>query len=166
MKILNGLSRLSDLGIVVSMATLVVIMVLVTIDVILRNLFASSITGSVEISELLQGVLVFLGMAATLKSGNHIAADLIVERFSVRNQALVDMMTGILSLLVMGLMAYAIWSVATGPGAGYEMTSLLGIPTQPFWMIAAFGIALMCLELLRLVINCARVVAGRSEARG
>ncbi len=65
MKLLNGLSRLSDLGIVKSMVAIVAIMVLVTVDVILRNLFASSITGSVEISELLQGVLVFLGMAAT-----------------------------------------------------------------------------------------------------
>ena len=65
MKLLNGRSRLSDLGIVKSMVAIVAIMVLVTVDVILRNLFASSITGSVEISELLQGVLVFLGMAAT-----------------------------------------------------------------------------------------------------
>ncbi len=156
MKVLNALSRLSDVAIAISMVLLLAIMLLVTVDVTLRNLFSSSIPGAVEISELLQGMMVFLGMAATLKGGNHIAADLIVENLSIRNQALVDLITGIISVAVMGFMAFALWSVATGPGAEYEVTSLLGIPTQPFWMIAAFGAGLMCFELLRVVAACAR----------
>lgn len=154
MKLLNALSRLSDLAIAVAMAVLVVIMILVTVDVTLRNVLSSSIPGAVEIAEMLQGAVVFLGMAATLKTGNHIAADLIVEKFSIRSQATVDILTGSLSLLVMGFMTFALMSAATGPGADHEVTMLLGIPTQPFWFIAAFGIGLMCIELLRFILNC------------
>lgn len=162
MRVLNWLSRLSDLGIVLSMVTLLIIMLLVTVDVILRNLFSNSITGTVEISELLQGVVVFFGMAATLKSGHHIAADFLVERFSVRSQAVIDLATGLISLAVMSLMAYALWRAATGPGAAHEVTSLLEIPTQPFWLIAALGIALMCMELLRLILACVAILREQS----
>jgi TRAP-type C4-dicarboxylate transport system permease small subunit len=160
MKLLRAVSRLSDLGLIASMVALVAIMLLVTVDVILRNLISNSISGAVEISEFLQGVLVFLGMAATLKSGHHIAADMLVQTFSIRNQAIVDLLTGLLSFAVMALMALALWAIATGPGASYEVTSVLEIPTQPFWMIASFGIALMCVELLRVVIACIVVLVG------
>lgn len=162
MRVLNWVSRLSDLGMIVSMVTLVIIMVLVTVDVILRNLFSNSITGTVEISELLQGVVVFLGMAATLKSGHHIAADFLVERLSIRSQAMIDLVTGLISLSVMSVMAFALWQAATGPGAAHEVTSLLEIPTQPFWMVAALGVALMCMELLRLIVACVAVLREQS----
>lgn len=159
MKLLNALSRLSDLAIAVAMAVLIIIMILVTVDVTLRNVLSSSIPGAVEISEMLQGTVVFLGMAATLKTGNHIAADLIVEKFSIRSQATIDVITGSLSLVVMGFMTFALLSAATGPGAEHEVTMLLGIPTQPFWFIAAFGIGLMCIELLRFILRCAANLA-------
>jgi TRAP-type C4-dicarboxylate transport system permease small subunit len=149
MKLLRAVSRLSDLGLIASMVALMAIMLLVTVDVILRNLISNSISGAV-----------FLGMAATLKSGHHIAADMLVQTFSIRNQAIVDLLTGLLSFAVMALMALALWAIATGPGASYEVTSVLEIPTQPFWMIASFGIALMCVELLRVVIACIVVLVG------
>jgi TRAP-type C4-dicarboxylate transport system permease small subunit len=154
MRLTNLISRLSDIGIALSMATLVVIMVLVTLDVVSRNLFAHSIPGAVEISELLQGAMVFLGMAATMKSGNHIAADILVEKLSPRSQAIIDLGTSFIGVIVIGFMTYALWSVASGPGAEYEVTMLLGIPTQPFWYIATFGSGLLCFELLRRLISC------------
>lgn len=160
MSILRTVSRLSGLGLYAAMAATIAIMLLVTIDVILRNAWSSSIPGAGELSEYLQGGMVFLGIAATLRGGNHISADIIVARLGRRSQAWIDLATNLLSLGVFGLMTWALWSIATGPGAGYEVSTLLEIPTQPFRMLAAFGVGLMCLEIVGLIVNCLRVIAG------
>ena len=160
MRLFQNVLRLSDWGLWVAMAATVAIMVIVTADVILRNAFASSIPGAVEISEFLQGIVVFFGVAATLKSGNHIAADLLVDKLGRRSQAAIDLFTNILSLGTFALMTWALWSIADGPGAEYEISEILGIPTQPFRFLAVVGIAMMCLEIVRLIVNSARALAG------
>ena len=158
MKILRPLSWLSTAGMWVSMVAIFTIMVLVTVDVILRNAFTSSIRGSVEMAELLQGVVVFFGIAATLRSGNHIAADFIVERLSLKTQAAMDLVTSLLSLFVFGLMTWALWSIATGPGSQHEISAILGIATQPFRVMAALGVGLMCVEIVRIIVRCITVL--------
>jgi TRAP-type C4-dicarboxylate transport system permease small subunit len=142
------------------MAAIVAIMVLVTVDVLLRNVLGTSITGTLEVSEFLQGVAVFLGLAATLRSGSHISADLLVDRLSKRKQAGVDLFTNIVSLAIFALMTYALFVVATGPGAADEISEMVGIPSQPFKLLAAFGVGMMCLEIVRLIARCAAVLAG------
>lgn len=166
MKLLRMISRLSDWGLYVAMIATVAIMALVTVDVILRNAGFRSIPGAVEISEFLQGIVVFFGIAATLKSGNHIAADLLVGLLSKRSQAAVDLVTNLLSLGTFGLMTYALWTIADGPGAGYEISDVLGIPTQPFRFLAVVGVGLMCFEIVRLIVGCASALGDGRDNRG
>jgi len=151
---------LSELGRYISMAAIVAIMVLVTSDVLMRNTLGTSVAGTLEVAEFLQGAAVFLGLAATLRSGSHIAADLLVDRLSKRTQAVVDLCTNILSLAIFALMTYALVVAATGPGASDEISDMLGIPIQPFKLLAAFGVGLMCLEIVRLIARFVAVLAG------
>ncbi|MEZ5657379.1 MAG: TRAP transporter small permease [Burkholderiaceae bacterium] len=156
------LARLLDpvrAGHVIAMICFVAIMVLVSVDVILRNLLGTSITGTLEISEFLQGIAVFLGLAMTFRRGSHIAADLIVDRLSKRTQARLDLLTNLISLAVFGLMTWAMFKIALAPGAAREISELLELPTQPFKVVAGLGVALMCVEIARVIWRCARMLA-------
>lgn len=161
MRFLRALPSVSQLGLYISMAAIFAIMVLVTLDVVLRNVTGRSIYGSMELSEFLQGIAVFFGIAATMRAGGHIAADFLVERLAPRTRMIIDLCMGLLSFALFALMTYALWTIATGPGSGREISSTLGIPTRPFRLLATFGIALLCYEILRQVlINGRRLLRG------
>ncbi|MEZ5652241.1 MAG: TRAP transporter small permease [Burkholderiaceae bacterium] len=158
---MKRLARLLDpvrAGHVIAMIGIVAIMLLVTFDVLARNLVGTSFTGTLEISEFLQGIAVFLGLAMTLRTGSHIAADLIVERLSPRRQAWFDLATSLLSLLVFGLMSWALFSIALERGADREISEILGWPTQPIKLLAGVGVALMCAEIVGNIVRHVRTL--------
>lgn len=163
-RISGAVGILSRLGLYVAMAMTLGVMLLVTADVVLRATMNASIAGTVEIVEFMQGMAVFLGLAYTLRQGGHIAADFLVEYLAPRTRAGIDLFTGAVSLLVFAAMTYALWAIATRPGAASEISDLLGIAVQPFKLVAATGVGLMCLEMVLQIVRTLRSLRGAGGA--
>ncbi|MFV0245699.1 MAG: TRAP transporter small permease [Qingshengfaniella sp.] len=149
-RFVGWLSKAALLG---GMMALFLITAIVTVDVMLRTFVNISVPGASEIAGLLQAMMVFLGLAYTLRAGQHIKVDMFVKTFPEGAQRWLDLLLAILALAVFVFVTYAMYDVATGPRAWRESSDLLAIRLQPFKIAAAVGTGLMCLEILDRILR-------------
>ena len=76
---------------------LAVMMFLTLFDVIGRA-FDHPISGSVEVTELIMGIMIYLGVGYTTFLRGHIRVDILIINFRPRIQAILDFITGIVGL--------------------------------------------------------------------
>lgn len=125
-------------------------MFLVTADVAGRYVFNKPIKGALEIAELMMVLLVFLAMSyCTLKAG-HVVVDLVTSRLSSRTNAILNVVTSLASAVIVGFIAWQLgmkgWREVVSSSS--RLTLLLQIPEAPFYLVAAIGSLIACVELL------------------
>jgi TRAP-type C4-dicarboxylate transport system permease small subunit len=131
----------------IAAAALILMMLLTTLDVILR-LFKSSIPGTYEIIGLLGAVVASFALGYTSVEKGHIAVDFLVMRFSPKAQTLVG--------AVNALIAAALFSIITWQSLLYaldlmkkgQVTLTVQLPIYPFVFGIAAGCGLLALVLL------------------
>src|SRR5690625_1618996 len=81
------LHKIVDIQQFIANMFLVFIMLIITFDVIGRNVLNKPLKGTFEMTELSAALLVFFALAITHRHGDHITIDFVVDRFSkkVRN---------------------------------------------------------------------------------
>ncbi len=109
---------------------LVAMMLLGTANVVLR-IFDSPILGTVDIISLLGAAVIFFAWAHTEEERAHISIDLIVARLPVRAQAIIDSITGLLSIVICFLLTWQTWVYGMGLLASGEKTATLQLPFYP-----------------------------------
>lgn len=123
-------------------AALLIMLALTVADIAGRTIFNHPVPGTVEVTALLLVVLVFLALAHSEDLGDHITIDLIYVRVGRRAQAAMDLFARLLSLVVIGLMAFQIYHFALRQHGGGNETPVLEWPIWPFVLVAAFGTVL------------------------
>lgn len=124
-------------------------MLLTTCDVIGRYIFNLPITGAYEITEVMMVTLVFFFIGYTQALKAHVAVDLVVKLLPQKIATIVNIITQLLSLLMMLLVAWMSIVRWLELMEIKEHTPILGIPISPFLLILAFGCLVLCLELGR-----------------
>ena len=144
----------------VGVAVLFLLMILTSLDVILRYLFNSPIDGTFELTELMMVVTIFFALAYTESKKSHISVELIVDLLPQRSQAVIDSITALLSF---GIISVIIWqgvlftheAVLSG-----EHSALLKIPLFYFKALVPRGAAALNLEILiNFIHSVSRVVS-------
>ncbi len=137
-RILNGVGSGVILGMVV----------LMTVNVILRYLFERPIKGTVELEEFMLVIVVFLGLSYAALEKRHVRIDFIVARFPKSAQAVINSITALLSAGLCLIMVWrcAIW--AQNNWAHDSTSTLLQVPLSIFIYMTALGGALLFLVLL------------------
>jgi len=133
-----------------SMFLLFLMMLFVVADIIGRLLFNMPFKGSTDLIELMMGIVVFCGMAYCAREDGHVRVDVVYERLSDRIKACVDIVTFAASLFIYVLIAWRLFATAWGYLSNPSMarsTDVLKIAHTGFIFIAAFGSAVLCLEL-------------------
>jgi tripartite ATP-independent transporter DctM subunit len=119
------------------------------VDVFLRYLFNRPIKATVDITQLLLVIVVFLGVAFTQHEKGHVAIDLITSKLRPAAHLVMDTMTTLLSF---GLFGVLIWQSILQllrfikMGAHAEMVP---IPVPPFAALIPLGCTLLLIVLLR-----------------
>jgi len=144
----NGLFRFTRLVDRISWILLFCLMMLTTLQVILRKFTHHAILGTVELTELAMAFIVFCSLAECQVHEGHIKVDLILSRLSPRMQAFFDILTQGAAFLIFSLMTAALFSQAHALKQAGEVTVDLNIPLYPFVYVAAFGCILLALVLL------------------
>lgn len=127
------------------MFLLIPMMLLTTGDVIVRATIARTIPGTVEISEYLLAAFILFGLAYTQGVKAHPRVSFIISRFSPRAQAVVEIVTALLSLLIISIVVWQGWVIGIGERA---VSDVLRIPQAPFKLLVAVGAFLLGLQLL------------------
>lgn len=144
MAVLVSISRVIN---IVAMVALVAMMMLTVSDVFLRYTFKIPITDSLALTEYLMVCTVFFAVAWCAAQGKHVSVDLLVARFSPRVRAIFSSVTYFLGLGVCVLITWRSFLEALVTQRNNRISRLLEVPAYPFYLVLAFGFALLCLVM-------------------
>lgn len=127
------------------MGLIIPLMLLTTADVIGRAVFTRPVPGSVELSSYILNVFILLGVAYTQQVKGHVQVTMLTSRLPARAQRGLEVFTTLLSLLVIGLLAWQGWVVGMEETA---VSDMLRIPQRPFKLLVGVAAFFLCLELV------------------
>jgi TRAP-type C4-dicarboxylate transport system permease small subunit len=127
------------------MFLLLPMMLLTTADVFGRAVWSRPIPGTVELSSYMLAVFVLLGIAYTHQVKGHVRVSILVARIPERAQAILDLITTLMSLGIIVLLAWQGWVVAVEERT---VSDMLRIPQWPFRMLVAAAGFFLALELV------------------
>lgn len=140
--------RLAQIGSI----ALGIMMLFTFFDVIGRYFFNSPIVGTVEVTELLMGLIVYLGIGYTTMLRGHIRVDILITHLPLQMQALLDLITLSIGLLFTILIGWQLWLKAADTRAAGDVTQLWELPLYPVaYVMAACSIPLIGGLLVQLM---------------
>lgn len=145
-KIKKLIQRLTFYVCAVSMFMLIPMMFLTTTDVLGRALFSWSVPGAVELSQYMLAVVILLGLAYTQQVKGHPRVTMVVSRFPVRVQLILEILLAALGILIISIVIWQGWVLATGRMATI-VSDVLRISQVPFRLLVSVGGLFLLLEL-------------------
>jgi len=145
MKPIRSLSRFMN---AVACGVLVLMMLLTVSDVVLRSLLRRPILGTTELTENMMACLAFLALAWCAVERSHLKVDLVMIMLPARVQAIVDSLTLLAGLCLVGLISWRSFLEAMVVKELNIESSLLRIPAYPFYYVMAVGFAVLCLVMV------------------
>ena len=133
--------------------SLFTMMALTTVDVVGRYLFNRPITGVFEITEYLVLILIFSFIGYTQSQKGHVAVDILLPLLPAKLKKLIDVANHLVCLALMGLITWMGVEKALELKAVGEASPNLHIPAYPFACYLVLGCFVMCIELLRSIIQ-------------
>src|SRR5215813_6870980 len=128
----------------------------VFITVMLRY-FGVSIPDSYDLGQLLLGILIFWGIAATSYRGTHITVDLVWANVGPRYQRLIDVFATLVLLFVVSVQTWTLFDKVRGTYNDNVQTFDMHMPTWPFFAIAWAGdvsaVLLIAIRTYRLIFH-------------
>ena len=141
----KGIRRMNYAICAIGMAMVIPLMLLTFADVMLRGFFNKPIPGTFEISQYMLAFFILLGAAYTQQVKGHVGVNFITSRLSSRLQAVCEIVTTLLSLLIIAILVWQGWVEGIAEKA---VSDQLRIPQYPFKVLVAVGAFLLWLELL------------------
>jgi len=123
-------------------------MLVVTADVFLRDVFNQPIKGAIEIAELFQVLVVFFGLAYCEAHRGHVRVEVLITYLGRRTQLALDSITTFIALVLFGLMVWYSATNAIETWHSQELFEMMRIPVWPYRFIVPVGAFVLCLELL------------------
>ena len=130
------------------------IMVLVTVDVVLRYVFLAPLSWTVEVSEYLLVAIAFLPACHVLFIGMHIEVDVFVERLSSEMRARTNIVKHVLGLIYCGILTWQSGKLAIRAYLGnWRSESGTDFILFPVYSLVPVGGFLLTLGLLVLLLE-------------
>ncbi|MGB9886042.1 MAG: TRAP transporter small permease [Moorellales bacterium] len=124
-------------------------MVCVTgIDIVGSKLFNRPLLGAVDITGLLDLIVVTLALAQAQVLERHVSVDIVVTRLRPRARSGLRVFSSLVSLVLCVLLIYVSIRYAHGLQVSREGSMTIQVPLYPFMYITAFGFALASLVVL------------------
>lgn len=111
----------------------------VFITVLLRYFFSIAIPDAYDFGQLLLGILIFWGIAATSYRGTHITVDLVWANVAPRYQRWIDVFATLVLLFVVTVQTYTLFDKVVSTRDANLLTFDLRLPVWPFFMVAWIG---------------------------
>ena len=148
-RLLTVLDRLTQISNVVGSLLILGLVVLITADVLGRNLFGAPISGVPEMVSLSIVAIVFLQAPQALKAGRMTRSDGLIDILHARFPSLacgLETLFDLTGVAVIGVILYAHWPMMTRSWARGDFVGAVGDFTAPTWPIKAM-LALGCILL-------------------
>jgi len=137
---------------IIGAACLVGMMLLTCVDVVGRA-FGYPIFGSVEIVGYMAILSVVMAMPYTHQVQGHIGVEIIVRLFSEKTQTIIDVCTGIISLILFAVVTWRMAVYAKTMEESGEVSMNLELPEHLVIYVTAFCLLTFTLVILRDIID-------------
>jgi TRAP-type C4-dicarboxylate transport system permease small subunit len=129
----------------------------VFITIFLRYFFSLQIPDSYDFGQLLLGITIFWGIAATSYRGTHITVDLLYANVSKLWQRVMDVFATLVLLFVVVVQTWTLFDKVVTTRADNVQTFDLRIPVWPFFALAWIGdvaaVLLIAVRTYRLIFH-------------
>lgn len=119
-------------------------MILTSTDAIRRDIWSKPIPGAFEMSSLILSVFILLGIAYAQQMKDHVRVTILSERLPIKLSLMLSIFTTLLSMSIIGVMAYQGWVLTMET---VSVSDMLRIPQWPFRLLVCIGGAFLFLEL-------------------
>lgn len=137
------------------------LMLITTIDAIGRDLFDKPLPGTIELSEYMLSIIILLGAAYTQQVKGHVGVDFLTKKLSVKTQSFLNIITTILSMLIITIV---IWQGFIEGCSEKACSDMLRIPQWPFRLLVTVGGILLWFEfLVDLITNIQIFFGGKTN---
>ncbi|MBB3139601.1 TRAP transporter small permease [Halomonas organivorans] len=126
---------------------LLAIVALVAINIVMRQV-TSSFGGTTEVVGWLTAVVVAFSLAHAQLNKAHVELDILVARFPVRFQAVLQALVASVSLLFFSMVAIKLWEYGYGAMQRGMTSQTLRLLLYPMIYLVALGFSAFCLALL------------------
>jgi TRAP-type transport system small permease protein len=123
-------------------------MLMVVVDVLLRNIFNSPIQGSHELVEFMMVLMVFLFFANTQKVKGNVSVTMITSRISGKAKAATDVFVYLVCLFVFIILTTQAYEYFHGSLVRGDLSPALFLPRYPFRLVATIGLFVATLVYL------------------
>ena len=129
----------------------------VFITVLLRYFLDISVPDSYTLGQLLLGILIFWGIAATSYRGTHITVDLVWANVTPKYQRWIDIFATLVLLFVVTVQTYTLYDKVVATRNDHIVTMDLQLPIWPFFAVAWIGdaaaVLLIAVRTYRLIFH-------------
>ena len=139
-------------------------MMFLTLFDVVGRAFDHPISVSVEVTEIIMGMMIYLGLGYTTFLRGHIRVDILIINMSPRIQSLLDLITGVIALLIAILISWRLWIYAHSRLINGDLTQIGEVPVWPYAFIMAFSSMLMVTSLLLYIYTTGRMAFGIDQA--
>lgn len=150
MKTLDAISKyISRIFAVLASLTIAVIMTLTVADVLRRTLTGSSIPGTTEFSEVFLVAAVFLGLAYAMRTGAHVAVDILITRLPLHAGRVIFTIGMVIAIGVLAWITIQTASTALHSISVNEYRyGIIRVPIWPAKAVIPVALAALILECL------------------
>ena len=145
--IIRFLERISDYTGQVVLFMLIPLVLVIVYEVVARYLFTAPTIWAWDISRQFSGAVIILAGGYTMLHGGHIRVDVIIERFSEKMKARIEMVAFAFLVFVCGVM---IWQGIDAAWYSFQirepMESIFAPPIYPLKMLIPLGFLLMLIQ--------------------
>lgn len=127
------------------MAMLIPMMLITTLDVIVRAGWSRTIPGAIELSSYMLAVFVLLGIAYVQQVKGHVSISILTSRLPVKLAALLNILTTLLGIFIIIILTWQGWVVGMEEKS---VSDMLRVPQLPFRLLVPLGGLFLLLELL------------------
>jgi tripartite ATP-independent transporter DctM subunit len=150
----GNISKVERGGAILSGVFILIMMVMTTLDVILRYLFNSPITGNYELQPLLLVGVVFLAAASIQAKRSHIALDLVTAHISKSNQFAVMLFSDFIFLIFSSLICWQYILATRAAWLAHDYYwGLVKVPPRPPYLIIVIGTAMLIFRLIEEIVS-------------
>ena len=143
------------------------IMMFLTLADVIGRVFNSPIVVTDEVTELIMGMMIYLGVGYTTIHRGHIRVDILISRFSPRVQGILDTLTYLIALGFMLLVCWRLFLQASSRIENNDLTQISEIPVWPVAYVMAIASILMVTSLaLHLVLAARATITGEQPRFG
>lgn len=144
------------------MFVLLPLMLLSSLEVVSRAIWDRPLPGTVELSSYMLVIFILCGLAYTHQVRGHVRVNLLLTKLPPTLALLIEVITILLSLFIMGVLAWQGWVVGLEQKT---VSDMLRIPQLPFRLLVSVAGVMMFLELLIDLFEALGKLTGAASAQ-